>query len=225
MKTLDMNGNPCPIPIIKAKKELEKPDADGVIVLVDNIVAVQNLQKMAHGMGHDFSYIQQNESFRVTISKQITGIATTPAGTVADGELCEPTPVRTIAESAVCEHFEPVPATLVEEGVTVLITSNQMGRGSEELGKILIKGFLFSLTELSITPKAVIFLNSGVKLVVDGINTISDLRTLSDKGSKILACGTCLNYYSLTEQLAVGEITDMFGITEYLASAARLITL
>lgn len=201
MKTLDLTGNPCPIPVIKTKKELEKEEVAGVKVLVDNIVAVQNLKKMADGIGYSFSYTDQNGNFLVTLGKE-AGIS--------------------LAEQA----DEPKETEdRKEEGVTVLITADQMGRGSEELGKILIKGFVFSLTELAVPPKAVIFLNSGVKLTTEGSNVVEDLHTLFAKGSKIISCGTCLNYYALTDKLAAGEISDMFGITGYLDSAVKVITI
>lgn len=201
MNTLDMRGNPCPIPVIKAKKELADASSQGVAVLVDNIVAVQNLQKMADGLGHSFTYIPQDEeTYLVTIYKQ--------------------------GEFVAQEESKPTNLLVDEkEGVTVLITSNQMGSGSEELGKILIKGFVFSLTELAPPPKAVLFLNSGVQLTVQDSNVLADLLALAAKGTTVLSCGTCLNYYALTDKLAVGKITDMFGITTALASAAHLITL
>lgn len=201
MKTLDLTGNPCPIPVIKTKKEMEKAAVSGVRVLVDNIVAVENLKKMADGMGYTFSYVNQDENFMITIGK----------GT-AD-----------VSAEAVSEQGESGAAQ--EEGVTVLVTADQMGRGSEELGRIMIKGFLFSLTELAVAPKAVIFLNSGIKLTTEGSNVIEDLQVLLDKGSNIVSCGTCLNYYSLTEKLMVGKISNMFEITEHLTNAASLITL
>ena len=56
MKTIDVLGQPCPIPVIKAKKALGQGDVEAVTVKVDNIVAVQNLEKMARGYGYDFSY-------------------------------------------------------------------------------------------------------------------------------------------------------------------------
>jgi len=204
MKTLDMTGKPCPIPVITAKKELEDNSIEGVTVLVDNIIAVQNLEKMARGMGYSFKYEEQGENFMVEIIKNQSG-----------------------AEDKATESVEPASASCMpsNEGVTVLITSNQIGRGNEELGKILIKGFLFSMTELPVPPKAVIFMNSGVHLVAEGSNTVEDLRTLSAKGTKVLSCGTCLNFYSLMDKVAVGEVTDMFGIVSLLSSAARLITL
>ena len=198
MKIIDMLGKPCPIPVVNAKNELEK--ADNIQILVDNILAVQNLKKMADGKGYDFSYIQENENnFTVTIIKQ--------------GSIME------------TENPEPAAATSANKGTTILITSDRMGNGSDELGRILIKGFLFSLTGLPVSPKAVIFINSGVHLAAEGSNTIQDLQTLCGKGTKVLACGTCLNYYSLTEKLAVGEVVDMFTIVGYLTTAANLITL
>lgn len=200
MKQLDMTGNPCPIPVVRAKKELENPGSDGVVVLVDNIVAVQNLEKMAKGLGHVFSYEQEGEScYLVSIGKE-----------------CDYVPDET-PRVASAEHDN--------QRATILITKDQMGSGSEELGCILIKGFIFSLTELPVVPKAVIFLNSGVRLAVEGSNTLMDLQNLAKAGTRILACGTCLNYYELAEKLAVGEVADMFGITSLLAGPGKLITL
>ncbi len=203
MKTLDMRGNPCPIPIITAKKELQNPDVNSVLVWVDNKPAVQNLQKMAHGYGYAFFSVPSGEDFQVTIEK---GDAGTHSETMA---ITPPVEIN----------------RLMSEGVTVLITKDKMGSGSDELGRILIKGYLFSLTELPVLPKTVIFLNSGVHLACAGSNTLADLQALADRGTEILACGTCLNYYSLTEQLAVGQITDMFGISARLAAAAKVISI
>ena len=196
MKTIDMRGKPCPMPVVSAKKELEK--ADSVQILVDNILAVQNLKRMADGIGYGFTSIVENiDSFIVTIFKE---------------ENAEET-----------ENSESPAAA--KEGATVLITSDRLGNGSDELGRILIKGFLFSLTELSVPPKAVIFINSGVHLATEGSNTIADLQVLSGKGTKILVCGTCLNYYKLTDKLAAGEVTNMMEIAGLLTSAAKLVTL
>lgn len=212
MTLLDMLGNPCPIPVIKAKKELENPAAAGVRVLVDNIVAVQNLEKMAKGLGHAFSYDDQGDSrFLVSIAKTGESLARAASFSVPA------VPDTAGAADAVTDN--------ATGGMTVLITKDRMGSGSEELGKILIKGFIFSLTELPVRPRAVVFLNSGVRLAVAGGNALADLQTLADAGVKILACGTCLNYYGITDQLAVGEVTDMFGITSVLAAPGKVVTL
>jgi selenium metabolism protein YedF len=106
----------------------------------------------------------------------------------------------------------------------VLITADSMGRGSEELGRLLIKGFIFSLSELSPPPEAVVFLNAGARLTTEGANTVEDLKKLEGKGALIHTCGTCANYYKLTEALAVGSIVDMMHIVKLLAKAASVIT-
>ncbi|MCL2146986.1 MAG: sulfurtransferase-like selenium metabolism protein YedF, partial [Synergistaceae bacterium] len=100
-----------------------------------------------------------------------------------------------------------------------------MGDGAEELGKILIKGFIYSLTELPAPPEYVIFLNSGAFLTSDGSNTIDDLKKLENKGAKILTCGTCVNFYGLQDKLAIGTITNMYGITEIMVSTGAVINI
>ena len=107
----------------------------------------------------------------------------------------------------------------------VVISRDTMGEGPEELGKILIKGFIYSLTEIPAPPEYVIFLNSGAYLTSGEANTIEDLKKLEQKGSKILTCGTCVNYYGLQDKPAVGAITDMYGITEIMASADNIINI
>lgn len=206
MQTLDMLGKPCPIPVVQAKKALQQPGATGVAVMVDNWVAVQNLQKMATGLGYTFTYAQDNEK-QWTATIMLEGAAPPPRPTQATAPAPAPIQAGT-----------PAPAT-------ILITKAQLGAGSEELGNILMKGYIFSLTELDPPPKTLLFLNSGALLTIQGANTVPDLQALAQKGTAIYTCGTCLNYYGATEKLAVGEITDMMGISSRLAAAGHLITL
>ncbi|MDR2803404.1 MAG: sulfurtransferase TusA family protein, partial [Treponema sp.] len=139
MKTLDMLGQPCPIPVVKAKEVLAGQDAAGVVVVVDNMAAVQNLEKMAKGTGCGFSYVEEGAAYRVTIVK---------------------------GANAKIDALDGAPNDEGEgkRGPVVLITSDSMGRGAEELGRLLIKGFIFSLTQLNPLPEAVIFLNGGARL-------------------------------------------------------------
>ena len=202
MIVLDMRGHPCPVPVVNARKALAEADASGVVVLVDNIVAVQNLEKMAKGTGCTFSYEGEGTSFTVSITK----------GADFKQSFSEP------AEA-------PIAARKEGRGPLVFISSDCMGRGEEELGRLLIKGFIFSLTQLAPLPEAVIFLNSGVKLAAEGSNTVPDLKTLEENGTAVYICGTCANYYKLTESLAAGSIVDMMFITERLAKASGIITI
>ncbi|MCL2006800.1 MAG: sulfurtransferase-like selenium metabolism protein YedF [Treponema sp.] len=224
MITLDMRGQPCPIPVVNAKKALAVQEVTGVVVIVDNIVAVQNLEKMAKGTGCAFSYTGAGTEFRVTITK-------------GPGFKADVQPVQS-ADAGGSES--PGQGS---RGPLMLITADSMGRGDDpataaggvvlttygfppgELGKILIKGFIFSLTQLDPPPEAIVFLNSGVRLTVEGANTVGDLKTLEDNGTKVYICGTCANYYNLSDKIGVGSIVDMMFITNQLAKASKIITI
>jgi selenium metabolism protein YedF len=202
MKIIDVLGKPCPIPVIEAKKALAEPDTDSVLVKVDNIVAVQNLEKMANGYGYGFSYTES--------AKDVYDIAINREGK-------KPPELE-------AEDIDPsIGAT--SGGLAVVIGRNTMGEGAEDLGKILIKGFIYSLTELPTPPKYVIFFNSGAHLTTGGANTVDDLKKLEGKGTEVLTCGTCVNYYGLQDKLAVGAITDMYGITERMTSVGTVINI
>lgn len=206
-----MSGQPCPIPVIKAKEALNNKDSAGVTVVVDNIVAVQNLEKMALGLGYGFNQKKTGESrWEAAISKKGNG------NTIFETPQQEP-------------HNQSEALTrntgFEKSGLAVLIKSDTMGAGSDELGRILMKGYIFSLTQLENRPDAVVFLNSGVKLTTGTANTIEDLKSLESSGTKVMSCGTCLNYYEISDQLQVGEIVDMMKISTEIAKAGHLISL
>jgi len=111
-------------------------------------------------------------------------------------------------------------------GTTILlIASDSLGRGSEELGQLLMRSFLHTLEEVSPLPNRIICLNSGVKLVVEGSLVLDDLRALEKKGIEILACGTCLGYYEIKDKTAVGQISNMYDIASSLLGAEKIIEL
>ena len=101
-----------------------------------------------------------------------------------------------------------------QKKVVVVISADHMGEGNDELGKILLKGFLFALTQQEKLPSTILFYNGGVSVTCEGSASLDDLRTLSKLGVEILTCGTCLNYYGLSDKLQVGEVTNMYVIAE-----------
>jgi selenium metabolism protein YedF len=214
MKTLDMQGQPCPIPVVKAKEVLAERDEDGVVVVVDNFVAVQNLEKMAKGTRCGFSYAEEGALYRATLLKWSN------SGPFSDAQ-----PAEAVDKPSETADKPSEAAGGAKKGPVVLITADSMGRGEEELGRMLIKGFVFSLTRLDPLPEAVIFLNGGARLTTEGANTVPDLKTLEEKGTGIYTCGTCANYYKLTEALAVGSIVDMMNIVTRLGKASAVITI
>lgn len=193
MIQINMLGKPCPIPVIEAKKALRTAvPGDTVTVLVDTDIARQNLQKMAHGLGHGFSHENRSEGVIAAV------IAVTDGHAIADTD---------------------------GGGLAVAIGRDVMGGSSEELGKSLIKGFIYSLTELDAPPEHLLFFNGGVHLTTEGASTLDDLAALAAKGTIISSCGACLNYYGLTEKLAVGNVTNMYAIVSIMSEVRKLITL
>ncbi len=96
---------------------------------------------------------------------------------------------------------------------------------AKELGKLLIKGFIYTSSEYDKLPKTIVFFNSGVKLTTEGSPCLDDLEKLQDNGVEIISCGTCLDYYGLKEKLKVGEISNMYTIYETLFNAGKVINI
>jgi len=100
-----------------------------------------------------------------------------------------------------------------------------LGRGDDTLGNVLIKSFFYTLNENDVVGKTLIFLNSGVKLTCSGSEVLEHLMSLEKRGTEILSCGTCLDFYGLKEKLCVGKITNMYHILELLIKAPKVIHL
>lgn len=201
-QALDFIGKACPIPVIETKKALIglKPE-DVLEVLVDNSVAVQNLSKLATQKMLTIATEKKEENLYQVILT-VTGV-TGPSETSNTSVDCIPE---------------------AEAGSTVVVlSSDKMGEGDEKLGHILMKGFIYALTELEELPITVLMYNNGVKLAVEGSETLNDLKLMETQGVEILSCGTCLNHYQLTEKLGVGTVTNMYTIVEKLSQARKVI--
>lgn len=203
MKTVIVNavGDQCPIPVVKATHALREMGEPGILeVHVDNEIAVQNLTRMAAGHHLPVQAEKKGEKlFVVTM------------------EVAEPTGDAPVEEPA------PSCAPDARGDLVVAVDAETMGRGSDELGKLLMKSFLFAVGQLPQLPRTILFYNGGAKLTVEGSESLEDLRKLEAQGVEILTCGTCLNFYGLTDQLAVGGVTNMYAIVETLAGAGKVI--
>ena len=104
-----------------------------------------------------------------------------------------------------------------------VVSSDRMGTGNDELGKVLIKGFIYAVTQLDTLPKKMLFYNGGATLTTEGSDSIEDLKSLEAQGVEILTCGTCLDYYHLKDKLVVGGVTNMYSIVESMAEAGKII--
>jgi len=112
-----------------------------------------------------------------------------------------------------------------EDTMVIVITSDKLGQGAEELGKVLMKSYTYALSETNPLPKAVIFLNSGVKLTSEGSEVLENIRRLESLKVEIISCGTCLDYYKLKEKLQAGIAGNMYSIIEKMNSASKVINI
>lgn len=185
-------GKVCPIPVIMTKKVLRENTAgENILIRVDNEIATQNLAKMAT---------------QLNIKSNITRIGDGEYTVLYDFEGCE-----------ACAIMNDT--TVLEQGsdeYVVVINSDKMGTGDEEFGKKLLANFVYALTEQDRIPKIVVLYNTGVRLATENDKTINDLKTLQEKGTEVLACGLCLEFYGLKDTLKVGSPTNMYNITEIL---------
>jgi selenium metabolism protein YedF len=195
---VDARGMACPIPVVKTRQAIANLNGAGEVeTLVDNEIAVQNLKKMADQKGYDVESQAENDgSFRVKMKI-----------------------LRAESES----HEKIIDSGENHGKIVVAVGADHMGEGDNELGHILIKGFLFALTTQERLPDVALFFNGGAKLTCEGSESLEDLKKLEKQGVEILTCGTCLDFYHLTDKLAVGGVTNMYDIVERQMNAARII--
>lgn len=114
------------------------------------------------------------------------------------------------------EKIEEVKEDRKLKDMTIGIASDTMGSGDDTLGKILMKSFIYTVSETEPYPSTIVFYNGGVRLTVEGSEVIDDLIALEKKGVEIISCGTCLDFLELKEKLKVGSISNMYTIYEKL---------
>ena len=107
----------------------------------------------------------------------------------------------------------------------ILINGQYFGRGDNDLGKILMKSFLYTLTQMKGAVTTIIFINGGVFLTAQGSEVLDHLLELEQSGMEILSCGTCLDFYNLKNRLMVGQVSNMYSILERVSAADKVITL
>ena len=199
-KIIDCRGMACPLPVINTKKAVEELHASDVLtVLVDNEIAVQNLQRFA-----------SHKNFPVTSQKRAEkefAVVITISGETAQAE----------PEEIACT------ADIRKKGMLVVLSGNTMGTGDAKLGTSLMNAFVFALTKQDHLPDTILCYNTGAYLTCEGADTLEDLKLLESEGVTILTCGTCLDFYGLKDKLAVGGVTNMYDIVERMENAAQII--
>ena len=165
------------------------------VVAVDNEVAVENLKRLAESQNYQTSVENKDGNFHVTFTGEGAAVAAT-------------------------EAKDNKPANWA-----LFVGKDFIGDGSKELGGSLMTMFFYTLAESNDPPRYILFMNSGVKLPVDNDQVIEHLKTLQDKGSEILVCGTCLKFFNIADNLKIGTVSNMYDISERMHAADKVITL
>lgn len=192
---IDARGLSCPKPVIETKKAIDGIKEGNIITIVDNPVARDNVSKLAKSLKLHYSISEGENEYQISIFK---------------GEYAN-------------EAENMVQKTPDLANTVIFVGSDVFGTGDDKLGAILMKSYFYALAEYEPYPKAVLFVNSAVKLTTAGSEILESLVKLSEYGTEILSCGTCLDFYHIKEQLMIGEITNMYTIIEKMQEANNTI--
>ena len=194
---IDARGKACPTPVIMAKKAISAGEST-FTVLVDNTTAVENLKRLAENQGFDAAAAEAEGVFSVAFTR--TGCAA-------------------------CEEAVNAPLPAPGGDWAVFVGRDIIGDGDRELGTNLMRMFFYTLAQGEDKPGAVLFMNAGVKLPTLDEQVVEHLKALSAVGVEILVCGTCLNFYGLTDQLRVGTVSNMYDIVTRMQKAGKVVSL
>jgi selenium metabolism protein YedF len=198
MRELDCRGLACPAPVLQTKECLEKEHPERIKVILDNEAAKQNVSRFLESRNFEVTVEQDGTVFRV-LGKGGEGTA----------------PVAQAVEVTDTE----------KKKIMVMVATDRLGRGDDELGEKLMVNFIKTLKEMGDELWRLVFVNNGVKLTIDGSPVLSDLKALEEYGVMILVCGTCLYHFHLLDKKEVGETTNMLDIVTAMQLAQKVINI
>ena len=206
MVKVDCKGLPCPQPLIATRKAMrENAVGTEIEISVDNETARGNVTQMLADFGVSISFETRDGLF---------------IGRFINPEVKEEASALPAIEEMAC-----LTTGATMQHPTLLCATNVLGVGDDTLGAILMKGFLSTLAEWDPRPKEILFLNAGVKLCTKESGALDTLKALEASGVELLICGTCVDFYKIREQIAVGTITNMQRISQSIAQTSKLVRL
>ena len=199
-KIIDARGKLCPQPLIMTRAAIKESAAgERIEVYTDNEMACINI----------VNYLSELDIAPVVTECKSYRIMSFDNNGVTPGN-----------ETMSCPAEAKVP---VDECRVVVLKSNVMGAGDNELGALLLRSYLNTLTAMETQPLYIVAYNSGVKCAIKGSDTAAALSALVEKGVKVILCGTCVDYYGVKDEIAVGETGNMLRIAEIMADASTVI--
>lgn len=211
---VDGKGLACPQPVLLAKKTAES-GAEHFVLRVDNEAAVYNVGKWAQSAGYTSTEIGREANLVLLGLSRSAEAAGTAGAAGAAGAAATP---RQSTEGWTC--LTPDQGT----PFTLFVGKDHVGEGDPELGGNLAKMLFFTLTQSEHKPAVIAFMNSGVFLATRNEQVVEHLKVLESQGVKILVCGTCVNFYGITE-LPVGDLSNMYEIWESLTQGGKVVSL
>lgn len=192
----DCSGLACPQPVLEARDMIAQNPGESIEIIVDNEAARQNVTRFMESQGYMVTSVQ-TEHGRISVKGVPGACAIEAAG-----------------------HSDKSGGS---ERILLFIPSDTLGEGDPDLGSRLMLNFIKTLDEFGPDLWRIVFVNSGVKLAIRDAETLAPLKALEERGVSILVCGTCLEFFKLMAEKAVGETTNMLDIVTSMHLASRVI--
>lgn len=199
--TVDAKGKLCPVPLVMTKKVYDKLNENEVMTtLVDNDTSAKNVRTFILESGGKVSSSKDGNVTTLTITK----------GAIKESKEAD----------QYCEIGQPANLSSV-----IYLPKDKIGNGEpEDLGKALMQAFLNTVKDVPPYPTHAVFMHNGVKLLKEGTKTAEAVAGWEKLGIKLLACGTCLDFFGIGEKQKIAKVSNMFDILTVLNNAGKIIT-
>ena len=219
MKEIDARKLACPQPVILTRQAMKAGEGT-ILIRVDNAIAVENLKRLADSQGYAVEVEGEEGDYALTL-KAAGGFRTRPyEGPKAAGKEPGKEAKASVDTSGTDQALAPGLAPWA-----VFVGRDIVGAGDRELGGNLMRMYFYTLAQSDRVPAAILFMNDGVKLPTLDEQIRDHLQTLTDRGTRVLVCGTCLSFYGLTEKLKVGTVSNMYDIVTEMDRWGKVVTL
>lgn len=217
---LNFQGLPCPEPVIRMKRHLEEHSPTHVAAIVDNEPCRENVTRFLSNAG----YVVHSDHDRKKGIWKLDAKRIQSEVMRSDMDI-PPFPTSDSSTSWLPKEMTQAAYEPEKKRIAVLLTAPLLGSGDDELGAKLMANFLSTLPEMGDELWRIIMLNGAVRLAVKDSPVLEKLRALEKKGVSILVCGTCLEFFGLTNHKAIGETTNMLDVVTSLQLADSVIRL
>lgn len=188
------------MPLIETKKALKEiGEGETLQILIDNPTSAKNVTHFLNDNNIGYSEQKNGNVIELLVNH-------------SDANLDE------VDETAYCAVDFPQPSNYV-----VFMSKDRIGEGSDELGEALAGAMLNTLNSMESLPEKILFMNSGINLVLKGSLVIEPLKELQEKGVKLIVCGTCLDYFGKMDELEIGRVSNMLDMLESMQSAGKVL--